>query len=385
MLDSAPTHLCFGPARPGRRGRELPWHCPARRRILQLTPTESAHVSVRVRLTPSDHVFTVEQGETILAAALRSGLALPFGCANGSCGECKAKVIAGDAERVGFHDYTFRESEKRSGFVLLCCTTARSDLVVQAPEAAGAGDIPHQSLRARVSKLIPLNEDVVLLDLRVQRGRVLRFLAGQYVSLAVSGSPGAGPWNQPIASCPCDGLNLEFHLRRETHGPLVDRLQSDSTRGPRIDIEGPHGGFILDESSSRPVIFLAKDAEFAPIRSLLEHAVNLELEQPLFLYWYASAPDGHYQHNYCRSLQDALDNVSYTRVVGENPEAGRAQTDGAASSQLADRILTDHPDVAGFDVYAAGPQAFLSAVEGALGTAGLRPERFFSDSPEGRS
>ena len=105
-------------------------------------------MSFTVELYPSRHRFEAESGETVLEAALRAGRSLAFGCANGSCGECRARIVAGEVERVRFHDYVIADAEKRAGYALLCSVAPRGDLVVESTEASGVDDLAPQRVRA---------------------------------------------------------------------------------------------------------------------------------------------------------------------------------------------------------------------------------------------
>lgn len=318
-------------------------------------------------MTPSGREFNVERNETILEAGLRAGLSLSYGCANGSCGMCKARVVSGSVEDIRFHDHVIVEAEKRMGYTLLCSCTALDLVVVEAGEAGNVDDIPVQQVPARVHKLQRIGEDIMLLGLRTPRSQVLRFLSGQHVSLMMGG---LAPRNEPIASCPCDGMNLEFHLRRASGNPFVERVFAGLKKSEEVAIEGPWGRFTLDQSSKRPIIFVAYDTAFAPIRSLIEHAINLEMPQPLHLYWYAPAPGEHYLHNLCRSWADALDDFSYHPVSIE-PHAEHEAS-----------VFRDYPDLSSFDVYAAGPERFLDSAEAHFLARGLPTGRLFVDAIE---
>ena len=109
----------------------------------------SAHVVVR----PSRHEFFVDGADTILEAALRSGLALNYGCSNGNCGLCKARVVSGQVQKVRNQDYVLSEAEKQQGYTLLCSHTAVGDLVIEALESTEAGDIPPQQIVAQVKAI----------------------------------------------------------------------------------------------------------------------------------------------------------------------------------------------------------------------------------------
>ncbi len=325
-------------------------------------------MSVTVTLNPSGHTFVVEEGETILESALRAGLAPEYGCANGSCGECKARVVSGELSEVRFHDYVIGEAEKRMGYTLLCSATAVQDTIIEALEAARPEDIPMQKVRARVHGLDRIRDDLLIVNLRVQRGRILRFLAGQHVQLTLEG---IAPKKLPVASCHCDGLNLQFHLRRDSGDDFSAHVFERLKTSGKFDVEGPWGTFTLQVNSERPIIFFAYDTAFAPIKSIVEHAINLELSQEMHLYWCVPGDSPPYLHNYCRSLTDALDNFSYHALYGTT----------ASAEAGAKQIIADHPDLRAFDVYLAGPNEFIGSGSRVLLDGGLPGDRLFQDSP----
>ncbi len=327
-------------------------------------------MSVTVTLNPSGHTFVVEEGETILESALRGGLAPEYGCSNGSCGECKARVVSGEVRGIRFHDFVIGEAEKRMGYTLLCSATAVRDTLIEVVEAAHPEDIPVQKVRARVHALQRLRDDLMIVDLRVQRGRIMRFLAGQHVQLSLKGR---APETLAVASCHCDGLNLQFHLRRDDNSGFSKRVFDRLATADKLEVEGPWGMFTLRVNSDRPIIFFAYDTAFAPIKSIIEHAINLELSQEMQLYWCVPENTPPYMHNYCRSLTDALDNFSYHALTGAPAPAGAS----------ARRIVADHPDLGAFDVYVAGPENFFAAASCVLVAGGLPPERLFRYSPAG--
>ena len=321
----------------------------------------SPSMSAIVRILPSGHEFVVEPNEPLLEAALRNGLALEFGCVNGNCGECKARVIEGTVRQIRFHDYVIGEAEKLNGTVLLCCCAADGDVTIEAREASGPNDIPEQRVRARLYKQERVADAVEVVRVRVMRGKQLRFLAGQYVRLSIRGSAYA---DLSIASCPCDGLNLEFHFDRYMGDELSDRAITGFAKTDRFNIDGPRGQFVLDESSDRPLVFFACDGAIAPVKSIIEHAINLELPQPLYLYWHTTRRNGHYLHNYFRSLTDALDEFTYLPV------------EGGVSPDTLERM----PDLSSVDVYLAGSEAFVTNVREQLLVRGLPENRLFIDA-----
>lgn len=272
-------------------------------------------MSHTVRLLPSGRTFQAESQETVLEAALRSGVDLPYRCAGGSCGECKARLVSGEPGHVDFHEYALTEAEKLSGTVLLCSIHAGSDLVVETGEPSV---VPLQHIGARVAGRQEAG-NYSLLQLRTPRTRTLRFLAGQYVRLTL---PNGYRVNKPIASCPCNGMLLQFHLHHAEDAPRDAQLSSLRVGEP-VEVEGPYGSFTFDETSSRPAVMVAENSGFAPIKSLIEHAIALEWPQPMQLFWLAEQ-GSHYLANLCRAWGDALDGFEYVLLEGAPGEAAEA-------------------------------------------------------------
>jgi len=301
----------------------------------------AAHVQVR----PSGHEFFVEGNDSLLEAALRSGLALDYGCSIGSCGRCKARIVSGQAQRMRHSDYALTAAEKNAGVVLMCCHTALGDLVIEAREALGAADMPVQTIDARVKSVSALAEDMRLLHLQTPRSNRLRFLAGQSASLTL---PDGASISLPLASCPCDDRNLQFHVQRRAGDAFAERVFAGLKGVDSVRVEGPRGEFVLNEESRRPLVFVAFDTGFAPIKSLIEHAMALDASETLHLYWMAPGPGGHYLDNLCRSWGDALDDFHYQPI---------------AAQAVLWRLLRDHPRLGDCDAYVAGPAPLAHAAE----------------------
>jgi CDP-4-dehydro-6-deoxyglucose reductase len=308
---------------------------------------------VHVQVKPSGREFFVEGIDSLLEAALRSGLSLDYGCSIGNCGKCRARVVSGQVHRLRHSDYAPTAAEKAAGVVLMCCHTALTDLVIEAREAHGAADMPLQSLDARVKSIAPMGEDMRLLHLQTPRTQRLRFLAGQSVKLSLADGALA---SLPVASCPCDERNLQFHVRRRDGDAFTERVFAGLKGVDSVRVEGPRGDFVLDEASARPLVFVAFDTGFAPVKSLIEHAMALDASESLHLYWVAAGEGGHYLDNLCRSWSDALDDFSYTPLAGES---------------VLQPLLRDHPRLAECDVYVAGPEQVVSAAEFQLLEHGL--------------
>lgn len=320
---------------------------------------------MQIRLLPSQREFDQRPDESILEAALRAGIALDYGCTSGTCGKCIARVVSGVVTKIAYSDFALTEAERAQNIVLLCCNSATENTVLEVHEAEGCADIPLQTLDLRVRKLEALPSDMLLLHLRAPRSNTLRFLAGQSARLDF----GMGVVRRlSIASCPCDSLNLQFHISAGDP-ELFSRVRKLGSNDG-VKLHGPFGGFVFEEHSGRPTLFIAHGPGFAPVKSLLEHTLALEREQPVHLMWVATA-HGHYMHNYCRALADALDNVHYSPLVSE----------GAGQDVLV-QALDGMENAAGYDVYLSMPGEVLDQTRRTLIKHGIPVNQIYSQATE---
>ncbi len=323
-------------------------------------------MSFRVHIEPSHHEFEVHDCETLLEAGLRAGLNLPFSCGNGSCGECRARLIDGLIEPIRHADFRFPPLERQQGWFLMCANTAASDLRIEAHEVSEAVEIPSQRVTAKVHKLERLQDEVAILHLRLPRTQPFRFLAGQCASLRFDGQPEV---TLPIASCPCHGLDLAFHVRRREGDTFSHFVFDKARRGQKVRIEGPTGDFTLHEDNGCARLFIAWETGFAPIQSLIEHVIAEGNDEPLCLYWLSAIPNGHYLSNYCRSWRDAFDEFHYESVdlkpVGNEDWREAIQ-----------RIIAERPRLACLDVYVTAPTGEAAWTRESFLAAGVAEERF---------
>lgn len=314
----------------------------------------SAHVTV----LPAGLEFFVEGNDTLLEAALRAGIPLNYGCSNGNCGDCKARLVSGQIKKVHPHDFVLKENEKAEGAFLLCSYTAVSDVVVEAG-VSGAEDIPLQSIPTRVKAVEVINARMAALHLTAPRSQRLHFLAGQRISL----SAGEVSGEYYVASCPCEDRHIELHVRRDNR-PFARHVFEDLAKEDTVRIDGPYGRFVMQLDSRRPTIFVAWEDGFAPIKSLVQHAMSLETIESMHLYWAAASVDkngvGQYQGNLCRAWADALDDLHY-----------QALDASSGISTVVESILARHDQLEDTELYAAGPHAFLQALRDAAMARGL--------------
>ena len=327
-------------------------------------------VAAQVHLLPSGHEYFVQGNDSILESGLSAGLALDYGCSNGNCGKCKAKLISGQIKKVRNHDYVISEAEKSQGYILTCSHTAVTDVVIQAREAGTENDIPPQKIETKIRKIELPAKNIAVLTVKTPRTQRMRFLAGQSATLMFDGGLKK---EFPIASCPCDDMNIQFHIPNSVpdspNGIIFDRLKNVES----LTLEGPVGHFVLDGESDRPVLFVAFDTGFAPIKSLIEHAMTLDHAEHIHLFWVVSEKGGHYLNNVCRAWSDALENFGYTPLVFNTDEP--AQLESAIN-----QIIEAYSDLGDYDTYIAGRQHEVDNTGRMLKQQGLAEERLVTYS-----
>jgi CDP-4-dehydro-6-deoxyglucose reductase len=266
-------------------------------------------------------------------------------------------------------DYPLSDAERAQGYILSCAHTAGSaTLTIETLEAGGPADIPQQQIVTQVRAVRELAPDTRLVHLQTPRSLRLRFLAGQSATLGLAIGEGLRR-TLPIASCPCDDRNLLFIVGRDGHEPFAARVFDGSlANGTTVNLWGPEGDFVLADGQ-RPLVFVACDLGFAPIKSLIEHALSLDAAPSLSLFWLATRPDGHFMANQCRAWSEALDLFESTLVDDPDPVAG--------ARQVAEAIRADLFEI-DCDFYVAGPMDFVATVCMQLRSAGVPASQVFA-------
>ena len=325
-------------------------------------------MSFEVLLKADDKRFVVEHGEAVLEAALKAGLNVAYGCNNGNCGLCSARLLKGEIHKVKDSDYVFAENLKVQNYFLMCSHTPISDITVDAEIADSSMQIPIQQFRAKLSKVDKIAEQLAIVRMRVARSHRLRFMAGQSVVLK---HRNYGNQYLPIASCPCDATELEFHIQCDSN-ESPRNLCEQYRLGEWFDVEGPYGHFTFSENLERPVVLIACDTGFASIKSLIEHIVAQESEVPIHLYRTSSKVPV-YLENLCFAWRDALDQLKYSTLTNTSDDL-------SCVADWMQQIACDHPQLSDTDFYLCLPAEILDSMKAALLEHGALADHVF-DQP----
>jgi len=329
----------------------------------------------RVTLRPSGRVLDCAAEQPVLESVLAQGLAIPYGCRTGTCGQCRGRLAAGKVDAGPLPPLGLTDEERAAGFVLLCQAKPATDLEVEVQVLEGFADLQVKTLPARVERLERLAHDVMGVWLKIPPVERLRFLAGQYLDVLL---PDGRRRSFSLANPPHDDALLELHVRFVPGGAFSTEVFERLSTRALLRIQGPLGTFVLRESSPRPILMLAGGTGFAPIKSMVEHAQVAGLARPIHLYWGARAE----RDLYLKALPElwaATDaGFGWTPVLSE-PDAGW----GGRTGWVHDALVADHrDDLAAHDVYMAGPPAMCRAAREAFHSAGLPDDQLFYDSFE---
>ena len=332
-------------------------------------------MAYNVTLRQSGRQFQVEPDEPVLAAALRQGIGLPYGCKNGACGSCKGEVVSGGVEQRSHSSSALSNDEKTRGLALFCCASATSDLVIDVREVAGAGDMQVKKLPCRVNALERRADDVMVLKLQLPANERLQYLAGQYIEFILKDGKRR---SYSMATAPHEEGPVELHIRHMPGGTFTDHVFSTMKEREILRFEGPLGTFFLREDSDKPIVLLASGTGFAPIKAIVEHALFKEIKRPMTLYWGARRKKDIYMLELAESWTQANPNFEFVPVLSE-PDASDAWTGRTGFVHRA--VVEDLPDLSGYEVYACGaPVMVEAALRDFTSHHGLPADAFYADS-----
>ncbi|HEX5392395.1 MAG TPA: CDP-6-deoxy-delta-3,4-glucoseen reductase [Rhodocyclaceae bacterium] len=329
-------------------------------------------MSYQVTLKPSGHTFSAPEGQTLLASADAAGLSLPYGCRNGACSVCKVTVLEGKVDHGASQEWGLPADQRAAGKALLCCAIPLSDVVLETKEVKVNRDIPVKTLPCRVQRMEKLAPDVMALHLKLPANERLQFLAGQYIEFILKDS---GRRAFSLANAPHDDELLQVHVRLVPGGKFTTHVFEEMKEKDILRFEGPLGTFALREESTKPIIMLAGGTGFAPIKSLVEHAIHNKIERPIHIYWGARDTAGLYMPDLPQQWAAAHSHIKYVPVLSDAAVGWNGRT-----GLVHKAVLDDFADLSGFQVYACGAPMMIEAAQKDFAAAGLPEDEFFADS-----
>ena len=338
-------------------------------------------MSLAVTLTPSGRAFEVQRDETLLAAAIRQGVGLPYGCKDGACGSCKSRLLSGRVLHGAHQLKALSLAEEQAGLVLTCCATPQTDCVIEARSVPGAGEFAVLKMPTRVLSIERPAPDVALLRLQLPANQRFQYHAGQYVEFIL---PGGTRRAYSMANAPSrlgSPPAIELHIRHMPGGLFTDVVFSTLKVKDILRIEGPFGSFLLHnepQDQARPIILLASGTGFAPIKALIEQLRDSGNHRPATLYWGCHSRSDLYLQATAEQAAAEMPSLRYVPVLSEpRPDDGWTGRTGLVHQA----VMADWPDLSGHQVYACGAPGMVDAAQrDFVKCCGLPADEFLADA-----
>lgn len=326
----------------------------------------------RIAIAGSEIAFDCAENQSVLDAALRAGIELPYSCRKGVCGNCAGGIAQGEV--AGIEGASIRNESCTPEQVLYCMCTPATDLQIQPATWHRIDPGARKRFTAKVFRNQLAAPDVSVLQLRLPAGQRAKFHAGQYLQLAV----GDGSTRcYSMANAPHESDALTLHIRHLPGGAFSARVPG-LQQGDLLDLELPFGAVTLDTASTRPIVFVAGGTGFAPIKSILDDMAKRRVERPVTLVWGARRAEGIYLRSAVAKWQRQWP-ASFRFIAALSEEAAE-DTEDAFAGRVDQALQARCHDLAGHELYCCGSPGMVQAVrELAVRQLGLAAADFHAD------
>ncbi len=337
-------------------------------------------MSYELTIEPLGQTITVEDGQTVLDAALRAGIYLPHACCHGLCATCKVQVVDGEVDHGEASTFALMDFEREEGKCLACCARLESDTVIEAEieDDPDAENYPVEDYAGEVVRIEALTPTIRGIWLKLDRP--MAFQAGQYVNLEVPAVDGQSRAFS-IASAPQDGQLIELNVRIVPGGQVTTWLHEKLQVGDELKLTGPYGRFFVKKSANVPLLFMAGGSGLSSPKSMIEDLLAEGCTLPMTLVYGQRSREELYYDAEFRALAEQHPNFSYVPALSNEP----ADSDWAGFRGFVHEAAKAHfdNDFRGRKAYLCGPPAMIEAcittlMQGRLFERDIYMEKFFS-------
>ncbi len=324
-----------------------------------------------VSVAQAEAPVVVEMGQTILEAAIAQGIPYPHGCRSGNCGACKSRLISGEVEMSPYSEFALTEDERDQGLILACRSVPWEDVEVA---WLGEDETVHHPVRRMTCRVVALDDmthDIKRIRLDVVAGGPFSFSAGQYCAVRFAD---LAPRDYSMANTPKDE-RIEFHVRHVAGGASSAYVADRLAVGEEVAVEGPFGTSWLREAHRGAIYALAGGSGLAPIKSMVERALDLGMAQSIRLYLGVRDERDLYLEEHFGALSARHTNLTFIPVLSE-PSGPCARRTGYLHRALA----ADLDDLDGCKAYLAGPPPMVEAATALLLERGMRRKDVHADA-----
>ncbi len=329
----------------------------------------------KVTVQPSGHQFDVEEGETLLEAAMRQNIDLPYGCRGGVCGSCAGYLVEGEV----FYDdepIALDDEMKANNQALFCVAKTSQNLQISVDEIEGLENLDVKQLGCHVSSKNHLCHDVISLQITLDNDERLQYHAGQYIEFILNDGKRRA---FSIANAPHRDDLIELHIRHVDGGVFTDFLFQSMPEHSALQMQGPLGSFYLREGRERPLILMGGGTGFGPLKAMIEHIEYVGFKQPVHLFMGVRALRDLYMDKMVKQWMSTNSNLSFVPVLSDPLDEDNWQGDTGFVHQS---VAKQFDDLSGFDIYMSGPPPMVNAAVDLFTQQAAAKDCMFSDAFE---
>ena len=318
-----------------------------------------------VRFEPVGVELEVEEGEWVLDAAFRQGIAVPHGCREGQCSSCKCILLEGDAEVENYSTFALPDYERDTGHILLCRSYAFSDLTIELlnfDEELMRRAIAVKTFEGVLNAVTALTHDTRLLE--VQLEKPLKFWAGQYVEISVPGSGVAETVTRSysMASTMRTPSTLQFIIRKYPDGAFSSLVDTTLAPGTALTIKGPFGSCFRRDGRAGPMVLVGGGSGMSPLWAILQDHIESGEQRPIrFFYGARTRKDLFFLDEFV-AVAARLTDFEFIPVLSQATPEDAWHGETGFVHEAVDRILRTQGLAGEIDAYTCGPPPMIDAV-----------------------
>ncbi|MPW44350.1 NADH:ubiquinone reductase (Na(+)-transporting) subunit F [Acinetobacter guerrae] len=336
-------------------------------------------MSYQVTIEPLGTTIEVAEDQTILDAALRQGVWLPFACGHGTCGTCKVQVTDGFYDVGDASPFALMDIEREEQKVLACCCKPESDMIIEAdvdedPDFIGYLIEDYQATVLSISDLSPTIKGV-----RLQIDRPMQFQAGQYINLQLPDIEGTRAFS--IANSPNELGIIELHIRHVQGGVATTYVHEQLAVGDALQLSGPYGQFFVRKSDMQDVIFIAGGSGLSSPQSMILDLLQSDDQRTIYLFQGARDVAELYHRELFEDLVKQYSNFRYIPALN----APKAEDQWTGFTGYVHEAVANYFEqrCSGHKAYLCGPPPMIDAaistlMQSRLFERDIHTERFLS-------
>ena len=301
-------------------------------------------------------VFEAERGDSIMQAALRSGIGFPYGCSSGSCCSCKYELLDGEVidTKRGFNALSIRDRKKNrhlgcqsfpKGPAQIRVRTERQYIPKYKPEKCNAVLVESKTITHDMSELMFKTDGYA------------NFLSGQYILLSVPGIKETRAYSMSNISNN-DG-QWQFHVKKVKDGKFSNVLINSLSLGSEVNFDGPFGHAYVRTDNNRDVVCVAGGSGLGPMLSIIRHLANESSAKVRKVHFFFGGrrPEDMICEKYIQPFAKNFSELSIYNSVSERSKKNLDNWSGSVGfiHELVEKVLNVRAPE--FEFYAAGPPA----------------------------